>query len=109
MLTPERFEEIEALWSQHTMDWSQCTTHEWSHMVCELIAEIHRLQRCGLLAACEAALPELEAWERECVDRSRSGPGERDLGLQDVRAKIVATKTAIARWKGEKGFWTEVK
>lgn len=109
MLTPERLEEIGALWSHHTMDWSLYTTDEWKHMVCELVAEIHRLRRAGLLAACGAALPELEAWERECVDQSRCGPGELDLGLQGLRTTIAACRVGIAKWKGEKGYWTKVE
>ena len=109
MLTPERLEEIRALWSQPTMDWSQCTTVQWQIMACELIAEIDRLGRCGLLAACEAALPELEAWKSQCVYESRCEPGEPDPGVQQVHGTITACKVAIAKWKGEKGYWTSVE
>lgn len=107
-MSPERFEEIEDLWSHHTMDWSLYTTHEWRQMVCELVAEIHRLQRCALLAACEAALPELEEWERYNADRI-SSYSVMEPGMQKLRNTITACKVAIANWKGEKGYWTEIE
>ena len=102
MLTPERLKEIDTLWSQHPRN-------EWSLSASELIAEIHRLQGCGMLAACEAALPELEEWERVCVDESRCEPVDSDLGLRKLRNTITARKVAIAKWKGEKGYWTSVE
>ncbi len=111
MLTPERLEEIGDLYRRlrHSTDWSDYTTEEWANMVCELIDEIDRLKRCDLLAACEAALPELEAWKSQCVYESRCEPDEPDPDVEQARNVITACKVAIAKWKGEKGYWTKVE